>query len=119
MEALSNRPDLVGRTARITAQTLAEELQTVEPPLVRDVRKEQEWKEKPIGHSVNIPGSNLEERIDEVTRDRQIVVHCASGYPSSMAASLLEKHGITNVMNLVGGIDAWEKVRPEPAAQAG
>ena len=119
MEALSNRPDLVGRTARITAPTLAEELQTVEPPLILDVRAEQEWKQHRIGHSLNIPVSHLEERIDEVTRDRQIVVHCATGYRSSIAASLLEKHGINNVMDLVGGIDAWEKVPSQPIAKAG
>jgi len=118
MEALGHRSDLVGRTARITAQTLAEELQTVEPPLVLDVRKEEEWKEKQIGHSVNIPVNHLEERLDEVTRDRQIVVHCASGYRSSIAASLLEKHGITNVMDLVGGIDAWEKAVEQPKSTA-
>lgn len=119
MEALSGRPDLVGRTARITARTLAEELQTVHPPLVLDVRAENEWKKKMIGHSVNIPVSHLEERIDEVIHDRQIVVHCASGYRSSIAASLLEKHGITNVMDLVGGIDAWEKVQPESVVTTG
>ena len=84
-----------------------------------DVRKEQEWKDNKIGKSINIPVSHLEKRIDEVTRDRKIVVYCATGYRSSIAASLLEKHGIDNVMDLVGGIDAWEKVHPEPVAKAG
>lgn len=119
MEALSSRSDLVSHTARITAQTLVEELETVEPPLVLDVRAEQEWREKHIGYSVNIPVSHLEERINEVTHDRQIVVHCATGYRSSIAASLLEKHGIHNVMDLVGGIDAWAKVQPKPLAKVG
>jgi hydroxyacylglutathione hydrolase len=119
MEALSSRSDLVSHTARITAQTLVEELETVEPPLVLDVRAEQEGREQHIGYSVNIPVSHLEERINEVTRDRQIVVHCATGYRSSIAASLLGKHGIHNVMDLVGGIDAWEKVQPKPFAKVG
>ncbi|GJL54971.1 MAG: MBL fold hydrolase [Nitrospirales bacterium] len=119
MEALTHRPDLVGTTARITAQSLAEELQTAEPPLVLDVRKEQEWKEKQIGHSVNIPVSHLEERINEVTRDRQIVVHCATGYRSSIAASLLEKHGIKNVMDLVGGIKTWQQAVEKPKSSLG
>ncbi|MCA9471083.1 MAG: MBL fold metallo-hydrolase [Nitrospirales bacterium] len=118
MEALAHRADLVSRTARITAQTLADELHTAEPPLVLDVRKEQEWKDKHLAHSVNIPVSHLEERLDEVTRDRQIVVHCATGYRSSIAASLLEKHGFTNVMDLVGGIDAWEAAVEKPQASA-
>ncbi|WP_447969761.1 MBL fold metallo-hydrolase [Nitrospira sp. M1] len=116
MEALSHRVDLVDRTVRMTAQMLAEELQTAEPPLVLDVRNEQEWKGKQISGSVNISVNHLEKRVDEVTRNRQIVVHCASGYRSSIAASLLEKHGITNVMDLVGGIEAWGKIQSEPTA---
>lgn len=117
MEALDRRPDLIARTARITAATLAEQLQTAEPPVVLDVRAESERKGHAMEASVNIPLNHLEERIEEVTPDRQIVVHCATGYRSSIAASLLEKHGITNVMDLVGGWAAWEKVQREPVTQ--
>lgn len=117
MEALDRRPDLIARTSRMTAATLAEQLQTAEPPVVLDVRAESERKGHAIEASVNIPLNHLEERIEEVTSDRQIVVHCATGYRSSIAASLLEKHGITNVMDLVGGWAAWEKVQQEPVTQ--
>ncbi|MCW5785265.1 MAG: rhodanese-like domain-containing protein [Nitrospirales bacterium] len=119
MEALDRRPDLVGRTARITAGTLAEQLRTAEPPWVLDVRAESERKAGSIETSVNIPLNHLEERMNEVTRDRQVVVHCASGYRSSIAASVLEKHGLTNVMDLVGGWAAWEKVQKKAVAQTG
>ena len=44
-------------------------------------------------------------------RDRQMVVHCASGYRSSIATSLLERHGFTRVTELAGGIAAWENRR--------
>ncbi|HNP28932.1 MAG TPA: rhodanese-like domain-containing protein [Nitrospirales bacterium] len=117
MEAVDRRPELVGRTDRMTATTLMEQLQTVEPPIVLDVRSESEWKTKHIDNSVNIPVDHLVDRIDEVSRDRQIVVHCATGYRSSLAASLLEQHGLHNVMDLVGGYRAWEKVQPEPVAK--
>lgn len=110
MAALDERPDLVARTTRITAATLAEQLQTAEPPFVLDVRTEAERKGQHIEPSVNIPLNRLEEQIQEVPRDRQVVVHCASGYRSSIAASLLERHGMTNVMDLVGGWAAWEKI---------
>lgn len=119
MEALDHRPDLVTRTARMAAGTLAEQLRTTEPPVVLDVRTEAERKGGAIEASLNIPLNHLEERLNEVTRDRQVVVHCATGYRSSIAASLLEKHGVTNVMDLVGGWAAWEKVQKEAVAKTG
>jgi rhodanese-related sulfurtransferase len=39
---------------------------------------------------------------------RPIVVHCQSGYRSAIAASLLERHGISRFADLVGGFAAWE-----------
>ena len=48
------------------------------------------------------------ERILETPSDRSIVVHYASGYRSSIAASLLEQLGVGNVAEMVGGIAAWK-----------
>ncbi len=109
MEALTSRPDLVRRTDRITAATLAERVQTGEASYTLDVRTNAEWQQGRIEGSVNIPVTHLEQRLGEVPKDRRIVVHCASGYRSSIAASLLEKHGFTQVTDLVGGYAAWEK----------
>ena len=86
-----------------------------EPPLVVDVRTEREWSEQRIDGSVNVPLSRLAERLDELPRDRPLVVHCASGYRSAIAASLLQREGFALVADLVGGIAAWETV----AADAG
>jgi rhodanese-related sulfurtransferase len=47
------------------------------------------------------------------------VVHCATGYRSSIAASLLEKHGRTQVADLVGGFAAWEASQLETVGAAG
>jgi DMSO/TMAO reductase YedYZ molybdopterin-dependent catalytic subunit/glyoxylase-like metal-dependent hydrolase (beta-lactamase superfamily II) len=130
MQALDLRPELVARIERITAATLAEQLEGAEPPLVVDVRTEREWREQRISGSLNIPLTRLQERVDEVPRDRQVVVHCATGYRSSIAASVLKRHGFDNISDLVGGISAWlaattdqSPVRPQPrgrpqAAQA-
>jgi rhodanese-related sulfurtransferase len=108
MQALATRPDLVRRTARITAATLAERLAAPQPPVVLDVRTVREWQEKRIEGSCHIPLHHLEERLADVPRDREVVVHCASGYRSSIAASLLERHGFTQITDLVGGFAAWE-----------
>ncbi len=109
MQALVSTPELVRRTDRITAAALAELRSTAKAPCILDVRTEQEWQEKRIGGSLNIPVNHLRERIQEVPRDRKIVVHCANGYLSSIAVGILEQQCITNVADLVGGLAAWEK----------
>ncbi len=108
MQALDTRPDLVRRTERITAATLAERLAAPQPPVVLDVRTERERQEKHIAGSHHIPLNHLGERLSEVPSDREVVVHCASGYRSSIAASLLEQHGFPQIADLVGGFAAWE-----------
>lgn len=108
MAALAKHPNLVASTERINALMLAEELDSQNPPLVLDIRTPGEWSEKHLSHSINLPLSRLDERIAELPRDRRIAVHCTGGYRSSIAASLLNRHGITNLIELAGGITAWE-----------
>lgn len=108
MEALEARPDLVAQTERVTAGVLTEQLDSPEPPLLLDVRTENEWREKHIGDSLNIPLSRLAQRLDELPRDQPIVVHCTSGYRSAIAASVLLREGFGDVADLVGGMAAWD-----------
>ena len=114
--ALVERPDLVVSLPRITALTLSEILADGEPPLVLDVRTPREWQRKRIQGSLNIPLNRLSERIDEVPRDRGIVVGCASGYRSSIGASLLLKRGFREISDLVGGMNAWRASQLEMAS---
>ena len=107
VEALETRPDRVRMTDRITAQALFEQLQLDGGPLVLDVRTAKEWNAAHIEGSLNLPLNHLAERIDDIPRDRPIVVHCRSGYRSSIAAGVLEQNDVPNVLDLVGGIDAW------------
>ncbi len=111
MQAVASRPDLVRRTERVTAATLAEQLAQESPPLVLDVRSQEEWREKRIAESRNIPLNHLQEQLHEVPRDRSIVVHCAGGYRSSIALSILARHGYSGASDLVGGVGAWEASR--------
>ena len=107
MEPLGDAPELVERTPRITAASLAEQLGSPEPPHLVDVRTEREWRERHIEPAINIPLSRLQERLGAVPADGPLVVHCASDYRSSIAASLLCRAGIGDVSVLVGGIAAW------------
>jgi hydroxyacylglutathione hydrolase len=111
MEALAERPDLVWPTERVSAPMLAEELASAEPPLVLDVRTSREWSAKHINCSVNIPLNHLQERIAEIPRNRRIAVHCAGGYRSSIAVSILHQYGITHLIEMAGGLAAWEAAK--------
>ncbi len=116
MEALSDDPDLIDRTERITAGSLAEQLTSPVPPLLVDVRAPGEWEQERIDAAVNVPLSRLSERLESLPRDRRIVVHCASGYRSAIAAGLLERAGFADVADLVGGLGAWASAtQVEPA----
>jgi rhodanese-related sulfurtransferase len=94
---------------RIVAPKLADRLEDTDRPWVLDVRGAGEREKKAILGTVHIPLDELNARIGEIPRDgREIVVHCAGGYRSSTAASLLRAHEIGKVTDLVGGIQAWE-----------
>ena len=108
MHALDGHPALVRQLPRITAATLAEQLASSPQPTVVDVRTTKEWQEKRIEGSVNVPLGHLQDLLRTIPRDAAVVVHCASGYRSSIAASLLERHGVPHLADLVGGIGAWE-----------
>lgn len=111
MLALEERPDLIRQTVRITATTLAEQLLSSEPPVLLDVRREQEWQDKRIEGSINIPLNELQERIGEVPTTQMVIVHCASGYRASIAESLLAFYEQENHTDLIGGIAAWEAAK--------
>lgn len=105
--ALEKRPELIARTERITAATLAEQLASDAPPTVLDVRTEKERESGAIDGSLHIPVNHLRSRLAEVPADRPVVVHCAGGYRSAIACGVLEQAGRTNMIDLVGGYGAW------------
>ena len=111
MGALAERQDLVWATERVSPPMLADELNAAQPPLIVDIRNPREWNTKHLEGSVNIPLGHLQERIAELPRDRKIAIHCAGGYRSSIAVSILNQYGITNVIELAGGITAWEAAK--------
>jgi glyoxylase-like metal-dependent hydrolase (beta-lactamase superfamily II) len=113
MLALADRPDLVEANGRVTALELAEQLATDDPPAILDVRTPRELEATAIQGALHVPLSQLRARLDEVPRDRPLVVVCGTGYRSAIAVSLLEREGIHGARDLIGGIEAWDAVRPE------
>ena len=105
--AAGTRAAIVG-TERISADVMAQRLASASPPLVIDVRTATERSHRQIAGSLHIPLSRLIERMQEIPRDRPVVLHCAGGYRSSIAASALQRAGYARVSELAGGIAAWE-----------
>jgi rhodanese-related sulfurtransferase len=79
--------------------------------LVLDIREAAEFAQGHILNARNIPLGELERRMKEIERykEKPIVISCAVGNRAGAAASLLRKHGFTQVVNLSGGIAAWRQ----------
>ncbi|MDA8340954.1 MAG: MBL fold metallo-hydrolase [Actinomycetota bacterium] len=90
----------------VTAEIVARELGKDEAPFLLDVREPEEVAAWAIPGIVNIPLGQLQDRLDEIPRDRQVVAVCASGNRSGVAASVLAGIGF-DTANLVGGMQAW------------
>jgi rhodanese-related sulfurtransferase len=93
-----------------------DELRAKEPVNVLDVREPGEVESGAIEGSVRIPLGQLAARVNEVPRDRLLVVHCKGGYRSSIATSILRRAGIVDLANLTGGYDAWKAAREQSQA---
>ncbi len=75
---------------------------------VLDVRREPEWESGHIENANWRPLDNFKVAPPEIDHDAPLAVHCKSGYRSMIASSLLQRAGFRNVLNVVGGFDAWQ-----------
>jgi len=124
MRALEHRDDLVERTERITAAALGDWLagrraDAGTAPTVLDVRSEAEHAGGHLAGSRNIPLVHLGERAGELPIGRPVVVHCEGGYRSAIAASVLQRLGRRDVLDLVGGYKAWLATQPATSVGSG
>ena len=108
LRSLDFRPDLVTATGAFSPQYAFEALSRSNPPMVLDVRNPGERTRKYIDGSETIPLNHLVEKSVALPRDRDILVYCAGGYRSSIAASILLRAGFTHVAEIAGGLAAWE-----------
>ncbi len=108
LRSLESHPELTATTERISAPLAAERLAGADPPLAIDVRAPSERETKHLAGSVSVPLNHLSARLAELPADRPLLVFCAGGYRSSIAASLLQQHGFSAVSEIAGGIAAWE-----------
>ncbi len=104
--AASERP--LGTIPRIEVEDLAASL-AHDAVTVLDVRSRREWGIGHIAGAHHAPLGELVDRLDELPRTRPVVVQCAAGSRSAIAASILLAHGFDRVVDLVGGTGAWTR----------
>ncbi len=76
------------------------------PPLLLDVREPYEWRQVRIADALHIPMNSVPDRLDDLPRDRPIVVLCAHGSRSFGVTYFLRERGF-DARNLTGGITQW------------
>lgn len=108
-------PEAVGDEAEglalITAQQLGARLRS-DDIVVLDVRGKAEYDALHIRSAMHIPLGYLRDRLAELPRDHDIAVYCASGYRSTIAASLLRGAGFDRVASMPDGIETWAQLLP-------
>ncbi|MGH9000031.1 MAG: MBL fold metallo-hydrolase [Acidimicrobiia bacterium] len=115
--ALAAAPGEAAAASRLTAPALAERMAAVAGLCVLDVRNQGERAQGAIPGSVHVPLAAVRRSLGELDLAGPIVVHCAGGYRSSIAASLLRSAGGTDVSDLTGGFEAWRALGlPEAVA---
>ncbi|HML24287.1 MAG TPA: rhodanese-like domain-containing protein [Aggregatilinea sp.] len=104
---LSNLPAGFGG---IKAEDLNVKLTEAAPDMLIDVRTPDEWATGYIAGAVHMPLGELMSYANDLPEDKaaDIVIYCASGHRGNMAATMLRTLGYTNVLNLSGGIKAWQ-----------
>lgn len=109
-DVLKGRADL-----ETTASIRTAELPSKNNALIIDVRNQNEWDAGHIPGAVHIPLGYLADRVDELPRDRELIVHCQGGGRAAIAASLLQSQGITSVSSLQGGYGEWRRITSNTA----
>lgn len=105
-------PELLRQLKRdipeVTPEEAASELQ--KGAILVDVRDKEEYNEGHIEGTVHLPRSFLEMRAEQALRDRgaPLIVHCAGGVRSLLAAESLRRLGYTNVRSMAGGFAKWK-----------
>ena len=90
----------------ISAEAFADQWQQNPDVSVIDVRKPGEFAEEHVEGAQNVPLDNLNDHMAEIKHDESVYVHCAGGYRSMVASSILKARGFSNVVNIDGGIAA-------------
>jgi rhodanese-related sulfurtransferase len=100
--AWSNSGKEIDTVSRITAAELEAKVNSEETTII-DVRKISEYQSEHLVNAENIPLNELNDHLAEFPKDKQFILHCAGGYRSMIAASILKQRGFDNFVDVIGG----------------
>jgi glyoxylase-like metal-dependent hydrolase (beta-lactamase superfamily II)/rhodanese-related sulfurtransferase len=111
-EAWKNADEKIDLIINVEPDELAMDIPFDEKLTVVDVRKFPEFADGHVKEAINIPLAEMKDvaQIAQLEEDQNLYVHCASGYRSVIASSLLKRQGYHNLRNVVGG---WKKIKEE------
>lgn len=98
----------LGTIASTTVAALAPRLARGEVRVL-DVRNASEWSAGHLPGAMHIPLGRLAERLEEIPRDKPLIIQCQSGGRSAIAVSVLQQLGFAGATNLTGGFSAWQQ----------
>ena len=112
-EAWKNANEKIDLIIDIEADELAMDIPFDDQLLVVDVRKENEYADGHLAQAMNIPLTNLTDpgSMADLDDSHNMYVHCAGGYRSVIAASLIKRQGLHNVRNVLGGWGAIKELK--------
>lgn len=105
---LVDRPWAMLATSPAVDEVRLEEVESRDPStVVLDVREPVEYAAGHVPGAVNLPQADLADRLDELPRDRPLLLICQGGYRSQRAAQFLIQMGFAQVASVAGGTTAW------------
>ena len=110
VEDLADVPGEVARASRLTAAEFLDRRDSIAGLQLVDVRGVGEQESGMLADAVSVPVAQLRRRAGELDPARPVVVYCAGGYRSSVAASVLRNLGFRDVSDIIGGIEAVRQV---------
>ena len=108
MQAWAERGYRIAHTPVVPAKEIAARLKS-NGLRVLDVRNDEEWRAGHICEATHVMAGTLPERTAEFAGDSPLAVVCATGYRSTVAASVLERAGAREIINVAGGMNAWQE----------
>jgi rhodanese-related sulfurtransferase len=115
-DAWKNAGEPVDIVIDVEADELMMDIPNDSKLVVLDVRKPTEFADGHLKNALNMPLNEMNDPgiIAELEEDQNYYVHCAGGYRSVIAASLIKRQGIHNLRNVLGG---WSKIKEQAKAE--
>ncbi|TYP74335.1 MBL fold metallo-hydrolase [Aquimarina intermedia] len=89
---------------RVTSSDLEKSYKT-QKPLLFDVRKKSEYDSEHVLGAINVPLNEINNHLAQFPKDKPLILHCAGGYRSMIAASILKQRGWVDIADVIGGFE--------------